>query len=305
MIKVAIAGTGGLAQLIAQCLSEETSHQFILLSRTPKPSLESRGFQVLVVNYADEVQLRYALQGVDTVVSTVSGDPQLRLIDAAVNTGVRRFAPAEFEGPPHLRPLDNRLDRGQQAALDRLQFYAGQIESTVFACGVFYERFAPGGMAALGLGLGSGISREGDFLMNIRLARAQIPHQGLTNQPVYVGMTSAQDVARFVVKALDLSQWSPELWMQGDRLTPWEVVRQAELLRGREFEKFFHDPVTLQDALALATASDDWAGVLRVQNLIATAEHRYDFTDPVLNTLVDFMPVRFGEWLQRAWAERL
>lgn len=33
MIKVAIAGTGGLAQYIAHYLAAETSHQFILISR--------------------------------------------------------------------------------------------------------------------------------------------------------------------------------------------------------------------------------------------------------------------------------
>lgn len=34
MMRIAIAGTGGLALLIVRCLLEETSHQFILVSRT-------------------------------------------------------------------------------------------------------------------------------------------------------------------------------------------------------------------------------------------------------------------------------
>jgi hypothetical protein len=66
--------------------------------------------------------------GIDTVISTVTGDPQLRLIEAAVQCRVRRFAPAEFEGQPGLRSQNPVLDRGKSAALSLLRYYQGHIQ---------------------------------------------------------------------------------------------------------------------------------------------------------------------------------
>jgi hypothetical protein len=68
--------------------------------------------------------------GIDTVISTVTGTPQLRLIEAAVQCRVRRFAPAEFEGQPGLRGQNVVLDRGKNAALALLQYYQGHIQYT-------------------------------------------------------------------------------------------------------------------------------------------------------------------------------
>lgn len=68
--------------------------------------------------------------GIDTVISTVTGTSQLRLIEAAVQCRVRRFAPAEFEGQPGLRGPNPVLDRGKSAALSLLEYYQGHIQYT-------------------------------------------------------------------------------------------------------------------------------------------------------------------------------
>ncbi|KAI9813418.1 MAG: hypothetical protein M1827_004093 [Pycnora praestabilis] len=300
MIRVAIAGTGGLAQYIAHHIDAETSHQFVMLSRNPNPRLTLRGWQVIVVNYDDPPSLQYALAGVDTVISTVSGDPQLNLIDAAASVGVRRFAPAEYEGRPGLRPAGDVLDRGKTASLQRLRQYQDYIqEYTVFVCGVLYERFAPGGMATSAIGLQTGISGEGDFLMNIRQGQARIPRQ-----PVAICMTSANDLGRFIVRALDLPQWPTEMTMCGERLSVADVVREAEYLRNQRFQTAQETPGSLQDALTYAQALQDVPEQWRILNFVATAEGRYDFVNPTLNAVVDFEPTGFRDWLRRAWASR-
>jgi len=74
--------------------------------------------------------------GIDTIISTVTGTPQLRLIEAAVQCRVRRFAPAEFEGQPGLRGPNTVLDRGKSAALSLLEYYQGHIQHT-------YGTFSP------------------------------------------------------------------------------------------------------------------------------------------------------------------
>ncbi|KAI9717678.1 MAG: hypothetical protein M1812_004623 [Candelaria pacifica] len=301
MIRVAVAGTGGLAQYIAHYLDTETSHQFILLSRSPKPQLRAKDWQVIAVDYDDPQSLRYALTGIDTVISTVSGESQVNLIDAAYNARVRRFAPAEFEGRPCMRPPSDALDRGKSAALERLHYYRQYLESTSFVCGILYERFQPGGMASSAIGLGCGVSGEGDYLMDIRNSKAQIPHYNAAGQVVSICLTSAEDVARFIVTALNLPRWPAELRMCGERMSVYDVVRTAEHIQGHHFEKAFYTAASLEDALTYAQALQDWPQQLRIQSLIATAESRFDFIDPSMNSMVGFIPTRFADWLRRVW----
>ena len=190
---------------------------------------------MIVVDYTDQNSLRFKLNGVDTVISTVTGAAQIALIDAAANVHVRRFAPAEFEGLPTLRPAEVLSDRDKDASLARLQYYAQQsrMAYTVFACGILYERFAPGGMAASAIGLGCGTSGEGEYLMDIRRMRARIPHYNAAGEIVRICMTSAEDVGRFVVAALDLPQWPTEMRMCGERMSASDVVSVAELMIGK------------------------------------------------------------------------
>lgn len=72
--------------------------------------MTARGWQVFQVVYSNMSDLRYMLTGVDTVISTVKGEAQLALIDAAAGARVRRFVPAEFEGSPTARLTDDVFD---------------------------------------------------------------------------------------------------------------------------------------------------------------------------------------------------
>lgn len=205
-----------------------------LTCRQQNPGLVAKGWQVIKVDYDNQEELRYSLTGVDTVISTISGLPQISLIDAAAHVHVRRFVPSEFEGEPASRPQQlDPLDRGKAATLARLQHYREYgMDYTVFVCGIFYERFAPGGLASLQLGRGSNSSGEGDYIMDIRRRKAHIPSYSNTGQLVRICMTSAEDVAKFVVAALALPQWPTEFRMQGERMRVSEIVEAAEAMRG-------------------------------------------------------------------------
>ncbi|KAI4181426.1 MAG: hypothetical protein L6R41_006633 [Letrouitia leprolyta] len=278
----------------------------IILSRAPKPQLTARGYQVVVVNYADthKQDLTFKLAGVNTVISLISGPAQIALIDAAALAGVRRFAPAEFEGPAAQRPQSDALDRGKRAALERLRYYQTRgMQYTSFVCGILYERFGPGGMIASGIGLRSGIGAEGDYLLHIPQKRAQIPCT-LNGQPGVICMTSAQDVGRFVAAALNVQQWPPELRMCGDRMNISRLVQIAEAVRGVQFEKAQHNTQSMESALQLARSAGEIQAQLRAITLIATANGRFDFASPNLNTMVAVVPKRFHVWLQEAWQGR-
>ncbi|MCJ1343491.1 hypothetical protein MMC31_001685 [Peltigera leucophlebia] len=268
----------------------------------PKPNLSAKGWQVVVTDYSDEPDLVFNLAGVNVVISTISGASQLSLIDAAFKVGVTRFAPAEFEGLPSLRPVPDALDRGRSLALERLRQYQPRgMQYCVFVCGIFYERFAPGGMIASNIGRGSGISGEGDYIMNTRQMRARVPYEA-NGQPATICATSVQDVGRFVAAAIGMLQWPVELRMCGERMNVSDLVRVAEIFRGRPFTRVEHSFETLESSLRSVQQSQDMQGQLRIISLIATTEGRYDFTAPDLNSLVPFTPTPFQLWLRLAWA---
>ncbi|KAG4031741.1 hypothetical protein MFRU_008g01030 [Monilinia fructicola] len=307
MMRIAIAGSGGLARILAHHINE-TVHPFIILSREARPDLEVLGYQVTVVNYDNQDDLRFHLRGIDIVISTVSGISQINLIDAAANSRVQCFVPADYQDKLGGRPTNDPLDHGRAASIERLRHWAHhprhRMRYTIFACGVFYERFARGGLASIGIGTSTAIGYQGSYLMNMETNAAEIVEYSTAGYPISVSMTSAHDLARFIVAALDLDQriWPIEFRMQGDRKTVTEIVQYAEAVKGQPFEKTVIAAPTLLTTLQEAAYYQDHAKVSRIQELMATEQRRYDFSQINLNSLVNFHPTSFWDWLSTHWA---
>lgn len=194
-----------------------------------------------MVDYNDAEQLRFALQGADLVISTISGAEQLNLIDAARHVRVRRFVPSEFEGPLDRRPNGgDPLDHGSQEALARLHTYARannrRMQFTVFSCGIFYERFSLGGLQGYDIGASCGLQGPGQFLVNLAIFVAEIGETDPRGRQAHVSLTSVYDVVRFVTAAIEIGpdHWPAELRMQGDAMTVRDVVNLCEETRGGE-----------------------------------------------------------------------
>lgn len=304
-MRVAVAGTCGLALLIAQEINDETSHQLVILSRTHQSALISQGYQCQVVDYDDPRSLQHALMGIDTVISTVTGNPQLRLIEAAVQCRVRRFAPAEFEGQPGLRGQNVVLDRGKNAALSLLEYYRGHIQYTVFVCGILYERFSVNGMLSQHMGASTGYGNEGDYIANPRNMTAYVPTFDAARNLACVCLTSAYDVAQFVVRALDMPVWEREMSMYGERMTVNDLVEVIRVCRNRQWTSISHqDTPNLQHQLVQAQAVGNGARYRQLSPLVATAEGRFDFAIPgYLNMLnPDIETTTFQDWFLHNWA---
>ncbi|KAF2710003.1 NAD(P)-binding protein [Pleomassaria siparia CBS 279.74] len=305
-MRIAVAGTSGLARIIARQIHESTSHQLLILSRSPPADLVAQGYQCQIVDYYDSSSIRHSLMGVDTIISTVTGNEQIRLIEGAVASGVRRFAPAEFEGLPRLRPQGDPLDRGRAAALALLQVhYSAWIHSTVFVCGILYERFAVGGMRTHCIGVNTGYGNEGDYILDARNMTATVPGYDSEGNLSSLCMTSARDVGKFVVRALDLPSWPKEMSMCGERMTVSTLINTVQACRGRTFNApVWQNPQGLQYELTLAQMAGEISTQWRLATLIATAEGRYDYGAPgYLNTqFPDITPVTFQAWFQQNWA---
>ncbi|ODH46303.1 hypothetical protein GX48_07610 [Paracoccidioides brasiliensis] len=171
-----------------------------------------------------------------------------------------------------------------------------------FACGIFYERFAPGGMASFQIGKSTRIDAEGDYLMNIRAMTTEIPYFIVMGDPVCVCMTSAQDLVRYIVAALDLPQWPTEFRVYGERMTLSDVVNVVENVRGVHFEKTLLTDESLETSLAHAKASSNILEQWSLHHLLATTAGCYDFGAPNLHSLDNVNPQKFCDWLHAAWS---
>lgn len=169
---------------------------------------------------------------------------------------VRRFAPAEFEGPPQLRNnVHDPLDRGRTAARQWLTHFSQHIQSTFFVCGVLYERFQPGGLAASRIGATSGLDGEGDYIIDCRSMTARAPICDFNDNPSVISMTAAQDVARFVARALDLPTWPAELRMYGQRMLVKDLILEVQ----RSVDSALHFDRALIDLLNICLQAERYA----------------------------------------------
>lgn len=206
--------------------------------------LEDLGIQVAVVDYADPQELRYILKGVDLLISTIREETiQINLINAALHARVHTFVPAEFEGAVAHRPTSNDpFDHGAGSIRQYLSTSSQSnhrthtLRYTVFSCGVFYERFAPGGLGRFNIGRSANVWNPGDYLLNIETAQAEIVLRNAQGRPVTVSMTSVYDVARFVAAAVEigLDHWPREFRMRGDQLSLEEIVHDCSTARRGE-----------------------------------------------------------------------
>ncbi|KAK2615908.1 hypothetical protein N8I77_002630 [Diaporthe amygdali] len=316
----AIAGGGGFAYILAGEIAQ-TANALLVLSNRQHPEFEALGAQVAVVDFTNVEELRYQLRGVDLVISTISEQSQLHLIDAAHRARVRTFVPSEFEGALARRPTasNDPLDRGSAQALSMLRELsqpqppgAGPAMSfTVFSCGVLYERLSPGGLGIFNIGLGQNIAAQGDFLMDIGAATAEIVERNAQGAAVQVSMTSVYDVARFVAAAVEIGpeHWPRELRMRGDQLSVRDIVGAAMSARGVPFDLITREYSEIQAHLNYSMNTNDWRRWFYFQQLLATADGRYNLGRPNLNDLinetpgVNVVPERFADWLRRTWGQ--
>ncbi|KAI5852794.1 hypothetical protein DFP73DRAFT_506296 [Morchella snyderi] len=95
-----IGAAGNLGPAILNALKENPNFNVTVLSRKDSKSTPS-GVKVVTADYSSHEDLVSAFKGQDTVVSTV-GAPglagQIKLIDAAIEAGVKHFIPSEFGG---------------------------------------------------------------------------------------------------------------------------------------------------------------------------------------------------------------
>jgi hypothetical protein len=94
-------------------------------------------------------------------------------------------------------------------------------------------------MVSQRIGVNTGFANEGDYIVDVRNMTAEAPVYDSANNLSYLCLTSAYDVGRFVVRALDMAQWPPEMSMCGERMSVNALVEAIRTYRGKSFP-FLH-----------------------------------------------------------------
>lgn len=230
MVKIAIAGPGQLAREIIDGLLATGKHEIVILSRqdaTPENAID--GTTWVKVDYSDKQGLAQALQGVHTALSfLVFGDTSIQenLIDAAIEAGVKRFAPSEW-AVSNVRHLD---------------WYAGKVQIREYLREknkdkkvIEYSLFQPGWFLNY-LG-GNHQTSKHVKTANLLLTNHEQGHArfagDLTSRVTY---TAIQDIVNIVVKAIDYEgEWPEYGGINGNTLTLAEEIAIGEKLKGKPY----------------------------------------------------------------------
>jgi hypothetical protein len=71
-------------------------------------------------------------------------------------------------------------------------------------------------------------------LLTDRYSAAQAPaYDANGNSDVTICMTAAQDVGKFVTKALSMPQWPPEMRMYGQRIAVKDLIALVQRIKGK------------------------------------------------------------------------
>ncbi|KAI1261299.1 NAD(P)-binding protein [Xylariaceae sp. FL1019] len=342
MVKVAIAGgSGQVAGEVIDALLASNKHEITILSRRETlATSKAPGIKWQVVDYNDKSALTEALRGTHTLLSFVQllSDPgekaQRNLIDAAIDAGVKRFAPSEY-GRQVKRPIltnvinininvparkltsadsKSMVDMPWTSGKERIRGYLEQInakadvlEYTLFQPGLFLDYLA----------FPYRTSKHLDPLQSVwdverRRALLVDGHE----DDAVMTLTTVADNAAVVARAVDYhdGRWPTTGGIRGNRLTFAEIIGIGERVRGRPFAV---EKVKVEDLEAgeLKTSwrleathhavSDEQASALlkavSIGILLSSSKGAWDSSDELNRLFPDYEFTSAASFLAKVW----
>ncbi|KAF9870063.1 hypothetical protein CkaCkLH20_12422 [Colletotrichum karsti] len=260
MVKIAIAGaSSSFAHDVIDAILAKGDHEILALSRQvsqavigswiPCSALHENKRDAATdgrvvckaVNYDDRNALTETLRGCDVVLCFFTGaDPasatqrEKVLIDAAINAGVRRFAPSEWATQSNSGTLVYGFKDEFRRYLEDVNKEQKVIEYTLFQPGLFLDFFAhprPGGRKAI-------VPGNGDYPLVL---------------------TTVRDTAAMIAEAIEYTgEWPTTGGIRGSRMMVSDLVKVAESLRG----SFDIEKVDEGDILS-GQLSAEWVPILK------------------------------------------
>ncbi|KAL4967675.1 uncharacterized protein BDV14DRAFT_168989 [Aspergillus stella-maris] len=312
MVKIAIAGgNSNVAQELVDHLVSLNKHEILILSRKDAPTPPPQGVTWVKANYEDTEDLARALKGVHTVLSfiieqdTETSPTQRRLIDTAIQAGVKRFAPSEWASSKFDGLSWYSYKISIRAYLAELNKDKKVLEYALFHPGLFtnYLSRPYNPMKYL---------KPLDSPIDFNNRRAIIV-DGAENSKIT--LTTIEDFSAVIGKALEYEgEWPVFSGIQGTSLTIGELLAIGEKVRGAPFKV---EKVKKEDFEA-GTWETSWVPIVDHPSIPkdqvlafsrpATAGISMGFAneafhaEPVWNGLLpDYKFTQVGEFLEEVW----
>lgn len=215
-------------------------------------------------------------------------DPQVKVIDAAVEAGVKRYAPSEFAHGSY-----EGIDLYRRKVKPWEHVKSSGLEYTRYSCGIFTNLLATGTPKMDETEALAGV-RPWNFIINMKQGTADLPGDG-TQQ---ISWTEIGDICRFVIASLDLEKWPVESTMYGDTASWADVIAKVERIRGGEKILVKHNSIAQMEELA-----EDPVKRFYNQARIVIAKGGFE-NDGALNKLCpEVKPASIDDCLRKWWAD--
>ncbi|KAK7911073.1 NAD(P)-binding protein [Apiospora marii] len=316
MVKIAIAGgTGQVSREIIDALVASGKHEITIFSRAVRaPRLLGlpSGTKWLTVDYRDKNGLVQGLQGIHTVLSFVQllSDPnqesQRNLVDAAIQAGVKRFAPSEYgrskgttdmgwwDGKQKIREYLEEVNRKEKV-----------LEYTLFQPGLFLDYLAfPHKTAKHVEPLQIGFNFERHRAMLVE-----------GHEDAVMTLTTVADLAAIVARAVEYEgTWPATGGIRGNRLTFSQIIEIGERVRGHTFDLGKVKLADLEagelksswdlEAVHKAVSQDQAAAFQKTVSigfLLSSVKGAWDSSDEMNHMFPDYEFTSAEEFLMKAW----
>ncbi|MCJ1471918.1 hypothetical protein MMC13_000559 [Lambiella insularis] len=313
MVKIAIAGgSGNVALEVIDALVATEKHEILLLSRKDVPDQDGRrGVTWAKTSYQDPKELRGILGGVHTVLSFIvtQSDPgnisQKNLIDAAIQTGVKRFAPSEwatsnfehlpwYTGKAEVREYLRELNQSKKV-----------LEYSLFLPGLFTNYFTYPYESAKHF-------HPFETHIDFNKRRALTLDGGDDDR---ITLTTVQDLSNIVARAVEYKgEWPVVGGIRGTEISIGQLLALGERVRG---EPFHIEKLKAKD-LEAGVAKCSWlptvdhpgipheqaealAPMLVAGMLLGTSAGALRVTDEWNRLLPDYQFTQAEEFLAEAW----
>ncbi|RYP93600.1 hypothetical protein DL770_000342 [Monosporascus sp. CRB-9-2] len=334
MVKIAIVGASGqLAREVLDKLVETKKHAITAMDPAQFPSLP--GVTWVQTTYEDKPELVRLINGLEVVLCflPVHLDPenatQKRLIDAAVEAGVQRFAPSEWATGAKL-----------ESSLDAIPWYAGKIEISHYLENLNKEKKVSLSATCEMLGANNSLKvieytrfQVGSFMNYLGHPHKTSRHVGTI--PLFfnfeeqhailiedslddvVVWTTVQDIAGVVARAVEYEgEWPAVGGISGSRVSIGEMLRLGEAI-GKPFTV---DWLKREDLEAEVRKTEDftvvdfhnapreeveaWLESALRRILLGVSRGAYAVTDEWNRILPDYDFIQVEDLLEEVWGEK-
>ncbi|PNP61401.1 hypothetical protein FNYG_13884 [Fusarium nygamai] len=224
-----VGGSGSIGREVVDEILARGSYEVVILSRGAQATDSPKGVAWRQVDYNDKSALVDAVKGIDTVLSFLAMLDQnealelhKKLIDAAIEAGVRRFAPSEWASASNSGIAHYQYKDEVRKYLEEVNSDQQKIEYCLFQPGVFTDYFGYPHATTKHFNISC-------MFADFQNRRAIIPDGG--DAPIT--LTTVRDMSRLVAQALEYNGVWPTLGgMQGTAFTVSELIALGEKLRG-------------------------------------------------------------------------